>query len=111
MQAFRQRPEIGIVGGYDETIDRLAVDQIHRVDGEPNVRGILASGKSAALSLADVVADTGFRPCFGLQAAEIAVGAPHNGATKRCEFIKDTVDRNYRNVFGIEQDCQTKVCR
>src|SRR5690606_15553898 len=105
-----QTREITVAGHEAEAIKLPRIQQIHGVNYQRTVRGILAGGVSVLLDWFDGVLLQYLPPGRAVGRREIAINPLDGGLTESGNLSQQALDDGSLGVVGVDQDCQPS-CR
>jgi hypothetical protein len=101
------------VGGHEaEAVEAAAVKEVHGVDHQGDVRGVLARGVGELLLGNDGVLRQDVGPGLRAGAGEVAVDAPHAGLADLGDFLEQPVGDLRRGIVGVDENGKAgRACR
>src|SRR5690606_37853416 len=104
--ARRQPGEVAVAGDDAEAVQVAAVHQVHRVDDQGAVGGVLAGGVVELLDRGDRVGQQPVLPPAQVAGGPVAVGAAHAGVAVLGDLRQQRGQGGGVAVVGVDQDRQ-----
>src|SRR5690606_29489752 len=99
-----QAGEVAVAGDDAEAVEVAAVHQVHRVDDQRAVRGVLAGGVVELLDRGDRVGQQPVLPAAEVPRGPVAVGAAHAGVAVLGDLRQQRRQVLRVAVVGVDQD-------
>lgn len=99
-----QAREVAVGGDQAEAVEAAAVQQIHRVDDQRDVGGVLAGRVGELLLGNDGMAGQKIRPALGTGGGKVAIDAANAGFAELGDLLEQAIRDLRRRVVGIDQD-------
>ena len=96
--------EITVGRNQAEAVETAAMEEVHRVDDEGDIGGVLPRGVGELLLGDDGVLGQEIGPCLRAGAGEVAIDAPDAGLADLGDLLEQTVRDLRRGVVGIDQN-------
>ena len=103
LQPGREPREVAVAGDQDEAADVAGVEQVHGVDDQARVGGVLAGRVGELLHRLDRPAVELGLPAREPRAGPVAVGAPHGGSAVLGRLVHDGAGVLGGGVVGVDQ--------
>lgn len=109
--ARRQPGEIAVGGDQAKAIDPARVEQIHRVDNQRRVGGILSRGVAELLDRLNRHRVQRLLPAFEIGRGPVAVSPFDRRSPKRRYFSEQFLDDRSLGIISVNQDREFRVIR
>ena len=97
------------VGGHEaETRETAAVQQVHRVDHQRDVRPVRTDGQREVLLGNDRVIGQDLRPTLEPLLGEVAVYAAHARLPEGRDLLEEPLGDAGRDVLGVDEDGEAR---
>ena len=101
--AARQAGVVAVARHDAESVDRLFVQDVHRVDYQRRIRRVLACRVGVLLDRGDRILEQHAFPCRELRVGEIAVDTLDRRRAVVGDFVEYVLDFPVRDVVGVDQ--------
>lgn len=102
-----QAGEIAVGGDEAETVETAGVQQVHRIDDQSDIRGILAAGIGEVLVRLDRVPGEHVGPGFQSGSRKIAIDSPDARLPDTGDLLEQPGRDPGRRVVGVNQNRQS----
>ncbi len=109
--ARRQPREVAVAGHQAEPVHRAAVEQVHRVDDQRAIGGVLAGRVAELLDGLHRVRQQLRLPLGQLRRRPVAVGAAHARRAVLRDLHQQALKMLGARVVGVDQDCEPGLVR
>ena len=99
--------EIAVGGDEAKAVEPTAVKEIHRVDDQRDIGGVLALDERELLDRLKSEGRMGFHPAFQASIREIPIDAPKARLAEIANMLEQTASEARGDVFSVDQDRQT----
>jgi hypothetical protein len=99
-----QAGEVAVGGDQAEAVEPARMQQVHGVDHQGDVRGVLAGGVGEVLMRHDRVGGQDVGPAFQTRSGEVSVDPPHAGLADLGDLLEQAGGDARRGVVGVDQD-------
>ncbi|MNQ46790.1 hypothetical protein D3C85_606160 [compost metagenome] len=105
-QARGQAGEVAVAGDQAEAVEAPGVEQVHGVDDQRAVGGVLAPGVGELLDRLDGVVEQHLLPAAQLRAGPVAIDALDAGHAVFGDLFEQAFDDGGRRIVGVDQNGQ-----
>ena len=102
-QPQRQAGEVAVAGDERERLDVAGVEQVHRVDDQRRVGGVLAAGEGVLVHAADGAGVELVAPAAQVRGRPVAVGALDRRVAELRDLVEQRLGVAVRGVVGVDQ--------
>ena len=104
-----ERGEIAVGTHQHETVEPAGMQQVHRIDHQPDVRGVLALGIGGLLVGDEAERMDLLRPGLQPRRGPVAIDPPERRFAVAGDFLQDRLGEAGGDVVGVDQDGEQRV--